>query len=223
MSTTESVRRTAEGMCWPTVENGSVSITRGHIMYIKGNPRAVARPRGRAVVITGARASTAYGDRVAADFAASLTERGHVIWTGGAFGIDAAATRAALAAGGTPVVLTATGADAGPYPSAHRELFEQVIEARGAIVSLESGEAGATRARFLDRGKVLGSLAGAVIIVEAGVRSGALTVAAAARRAERPVYAVPGPITSAASAGNHHLIRNGGARILTDTTDLHYL
>lgn len=222
MTTTTITATTAQALAWPSIEDqdARVAIAAEHDLFVTGDPSVAQDPRERSVVITGARASTAYGDRVAQDLAADLTEAGHVIWTGGAFGIDAAAIRGSLAAGGTPVILTACGAQAAAYPKAHADLFDRVITAGGAIVSLEDGTAAPTRTRFLQRGRVLGALAGAVIIVEAGIRSGALAVAAAAHRTGRPVYAVPGPITSMASAGNHDLIREGKARILTDATHL---
>jgi DNA processing protein len=167
---------------------------------------------GRAAAIVGTRASTTYGDHMAADLSASLCERDVVVVSGGAFGIDGAAHRAALAADGFTVAVLAGGVDV-PYPLGHSALLHRVQRA-GLLVSEYPPGVRPARHRFLVRNRLVAALAGATVVVEAGLRSGAANTAAWARALGRVVCAVPGPVTSSASAGCHELIR-GGAELVT--------
>jgi DNA processing protein len=126
--------------------------------------------------------------------------------SGGAFGIDAGAHRGALAAGGLTVVVAAGGLRE-PYPRAHGSLFRR-IGADGLVVSEFPPDATPQRHRFLVRNRLVAGLAAGVVVVEAGVRSGALATARQALRMGRVVMAVPGPVTSHESAGVHVLLRS---------------
>ena len=161
----------------------------------------------RSCSIVGTRAATAYGERQAADLAAGLAERDVAIVSGGAFGIDGVAHRATLGVEGLTVAVLAGGVDV-PYPAAHAALLRRVGE-QGLLVSEYPPGIRPARHRFLTRNRLVAALSGATVVVEAGLRSGAANTAAWARSLGRPVCAVPGPVTSAASAGCHVLIRDG--------------
>jgi DNA processing protein len=159
----------------------------------------------RSVGIVGARASTAYGDHVARDLGYALARADVVIVSGGAYGIDAAAHTAALAGGGSTVLVSAGGLDR-PYPPSHAGLYEK-IAASGLLLSESPPGCAPQRHRFLTRNRLIAALSTGVLIVEAALRSGAANTASHAAALGRPVLAVPGPITSPMSAGCHRLLR----------------
>ncbi|MGH3675264.1 MAG: DNA-processing protein DprA [Mycobacterium sp.] len=171
----------------------------------------------RAVAIVGTRASTAYGEHVAADLAAGLVERDVTVVSGGAYGIDGTAHRATLATDGFTVAVLAGGIDI-PYPAGHAALLHR-IAAQGLVVSEYPPGVRPARHRFLTRNRLVAALSGATVVVEAGARSGAANTAAWARALGRAVCAVPGPVTSAASVGCHALLRSG-AELVTRAADV---
>jgi DNA processing protein len=174
----------------------------------------------RAVGIVGARASTSYGERVASDLAFGVAQHDVVVVSGGAYGIDAAAHRGALAAGGQTVIVSAGGVDR-PYPQGNRGLFARVVE-QGLILSESPPGSSPQRQRFLSRNRLIAALATGSVVVEAGVRSGAANTAAHCRTLGRVLMAVPGPVTSAMSAGCHALLRRptDAALLVTDAQDV---
>ncbi len=172
----------------------------------------------RAAAIVGTRACTAYGEHVAAELAAGLVERDVAVVSGGAYGIDGAAHRATLATDGVTVAVLAGGIDV-PYPSGHTALLHRIAE-EGLLLSEYPPGVRPARHRFLTRNRLVAALAGATVVVEAGARSGAANTAAWARALGRPVCAVPGPVTSAASVGCHALLRNDQANIVTRAADV---
>lgn len=159
----------------------------------------------RAAAIVGTRACTAYGEQVTADLVAGLVERDVTVVSGGAFGIDGAAHRTALACDGPTVAVLAGGIDV-PYPAAHSALLHRVAS-NGLLVSEYPPGVRPARYRFLTRNRLVAAFSDATVVVEAGLRSGAANTAAWARLLSRPVCAVPGPVTSSASAGCHELLR----------------
>ncbi len=171
----------------------------------------------RAVAIVGTRASTAYGEHVAADLAAGLVERDVTVVSGGAYGIDGAAHRATLATDGFTVAVLAAGIDI-PYPAGHAALLHR-IGGQGLVVSEYPPGVRPARHRFLTRNRLVAALSGATVVVEAGARSGAANTAAWARALGRGVCAVPGPVTSSASVGCHALLRSG-AELVTRAADV---
>lgn len=188
-----------------------------HALWVSGDPTAlVASGRGAAVI--GARACTRYGELVTADLASGLVAAGRVVVSGGAYGIDAAAHRAALACDGVTVAVLAGGVDR-LYPAGNARLLRAAQEA-GALVSEVPPGSVPSRQRFLQRNRVIAALSGATVVVEAAWRSGALSTAARAAALLRPVGAVPGPVTSAASAGCHRLLRDGAAVCVTDAAEV---
>lgn len=181
--------------------------------------RGVLPTTGRSVALVGARACTSYGERVAVDLALDLARRGWAVTSGGAYGIDAAAHRGALLGEGSTVVVLAGGVDRA-YPVGNAALLEEVVRARGSLVSEVPPGAAPTRSRFLQRNRLIAAMSAATVVVEAAWRSGAASTAHHAARLLRPVGAVPGPVTSASSAGCHRLLRDGVAVCVTDAAEV---
>jgi DNA processing protein len=171
----------------------------------------------RSAALVGTRAATSYGEHVAADLATGLVERDVAVISGGAYGIDGAAHRAALAADGVTVAVLAGGIDI-PYPAGHSALLHRV-SADGLLVTEYPPGVRPARHRFLTRNRLVAAFAGAAVVVEAGLRSGAANTAAWARALGRVVGAVPGPVTSSASTGCHALLR-AGAEVITRADDI---
>lgn len=171
--------------------------------------------------IVGARAATGYGEHVTAELSGSLAADGTVVVSGGAYGVDGAAHRAALGVGGRTIALLAGGVDR-PYPAGHRELFDRII-ASGALVAETPCGTAPTKWRFLARNRLIAALGAATVVVEAGWRSGSLNTAGHAAALGRPLGAVPGPVTSATSAGCHRLLREYDARCVTTAAEVREL
>lgn len=171
----------------------------------------------RAAAIVGTRASTSYGEHVAAELAAGLVERDVTVVSGGAYGIDGAAHRATLAGEGVTAAVLAGGVDV-LYPAGHSALLHRVSQ-QGLLISEYPPGVRPARHRFLTRNRLAAALSSATVVVEAGLRSGAASTAAWARALGRVVCAVPGPVTSMASAGCHQLIRSG-AELVTRTDEI---
>jgi DNA processing protein len=172
----------------------------------------------RSVSMVGSRAATGYGKHVAGELAADLGERGWAVISGGAYGIDAAAHRGALAGEGATIAVLACGVDY-PYPAGHAELFAG-IAAHGLVISEWPPGRHPARMRFLVRNRVIAALACGTAIVEAGERSGALNTARHAANLGKPLMAVPGPVTSVQSAGCHRIIKEWGASCVTCAADI---
>jgi DNA processing protein len=181
-------------------------------LWVRGTP-PLAAALDQSVAVVGARASTSYGNHVATELSYGLANRGWTIVSGGAYGVDAAAHRGALAAGGTTVAVLACGVDRA-YPAAHASLFERIIE-EGLLISEWPPGADPHRHRFLVRNRVIAALSRGTVVVEANARSGARQTLGRAGRLGRATMAVPGPITSAMSVGCNQHIRSGGARLVT--------
>ena len=187
------------------------------VLWCTGHEGALAA-LARSVAIVGARAATGYGEHVTAELASGLAERDVVVVSGGAYGIDGAAHRASVATGGRTVAFLAGGVDR-LYPSGHTELFSRMRQ-HGAIVSELPCGASPTRWRFLLRNRLIAAVSAATVVVEAGARSGSLNTANHALALERPLGAVPGPITSVSSSGCHRLLRESGAVCITSADDV---
>nr|WP_270352737.1 DNA-processing protein DprA [Microbacterium testaceum] len=184
-------------------------------LWSRGHADASARD---VVALVGARASTAYGEGVAADLAAELAGAGATIVSGAAYGIDGAAHRAALGAGGRTVAFLAGGVDRA-YPRGHEVMLARIVDS-GAVYSEVPCGTAPTKWRFLARNRMIAAMADAVVVVEAGWRSGSLNTAAHAASLGRALGAVPGPITSAASAGCHRVLREFGGTCVTSSRDV---
>ncbi|KTR93459.1 DNA-binding protein [Microbacterium testaceum] len=184
-------------------------------LWVRGRAEDQNAP---AVAIVGARAATAYGEGVTADLSADLGASGVTIVSGAAYGIDGAAHRAALSTGARTVAFLAGGVDR-PYPRGHEGLLGR-IASTGAVWSETPCGTRPTKWRFLSRNRLIAAMADAVVVVEAGWRSGSLNTAAHAATLGRELGAVPGPITSAASAGCHRILREYGGVCVTSAKDV---
>jgi DNA processing protein len=172
---------------------------------------------GTAVAIVGSRAATPYGLEVAARLGTDLARIGVTVVSGLAHGIDAAAHRAALAAGGATLAILPGGHDA-IVPRGHVALARE-IGIHGTVLSEHAGGLPGHPGAYLERNRLIAALARAVVVVEARQRSGALNTAAHARRLGRPVLAVPGDVDRETSRGCHALLR-GGARVCENLSDI---
>ena len=162
-------------------------------------------PEGRSVAVVGARGAGAEGIEAAHAVAVGLARRGITVVSGGAIGIDGAAHRGALEAGGTTVVVLGTGIDIA-YPPQHAPLFDTVVERGGAVISQFPPGSPASRWSFPARNRVIAGLSEAVVVIDASASSGALYTAAAARDYRRPVIVLVGTAgcdTLAASGALH--------------------
>lgn len=173
----------------------------------------------KSMTITGARAAGELGVQVAAELGADLARQGWRIITGGAYGIDAAATRGALNHR-TPVIIVAPCGLNQIIPAAHSALFAGVLAAGGLIVSEYSPDTFPTKETFWRRNQLIGVLSRGVVVVEAAFRSSSITVVEAAEAAGTPVFAVPGSIFSPLTAVPHKLIREGRATLVISATQI---
>ena len=177
--------------------------------YLAGDPLAIA--------IVGSRRCTPYGMRVAERLGASLARVGITVVSGLARGIDAAAHRGALKAGGRTIAVLANGLS-DIYPPEHLDLSREVSEA-GAIISEMPMRQGPLAGLFPQRNRIISGLSLGVVVVEATPRSGSLSTARHAMEQNREVFAVPGPVDSLPSQGCHRLIRDG-ARLVETVDDI---
>ena len=206
-----------EGPGWPT-GLGDLGAAAPLCLWVRGAPR-LDRLLDRSVAIIGARACTAYGEQVTAEVAGGVAAAGWTVVSGGAYGIDAVAHRAALASEGRTVAFLAGGIDR-PYPAGNARLLHALADAGGAVVSEVPPASVPSKVRFLQRNRLIAAVSRATVVVEAAWRSGALNTASHAAGLLRPVGAVPGPVTSAASAGCHRLLRSGSAVCVTDAAEI---
>lgn len=215
----EALMKALGARYWPWTEDCRESRRLGSeapsLIFVQGDPRS----RGPSVAVVGTRRPDLYGLTVARVLARVISEAGVRVVSGGALGVDAEAHRGALEGpGGTTVVLA--GGLARPHPSSHRPLFREVLgHEAGALVSEAPMSAPPVPAAFPRRNRLIAAMVDAVVVVQAGVPSGALQTAQWARRLGVDVYAVPGEVWYERSEGCHALLR-AGARPLTMPGDL---
>lgn len=185
-------------------------------LWVRGRP-SLRMWALRSVAVVGARACTGYGAHMAATLGAGLAEHGWVVVSGGAYGVDGAAHRGALGAGGATVAVLACGVDR-CYPRGHTELITRIAEQGLVIGELPPG-GHPTPSRFIVRNRVIAALTRGTVVVEAAHRSGSLATARAAQRLGRHTMGVPGPATSALSAGVHELLRSD-AVLVSDAAEV---
>ncbi|GII01105.1 DNA-processing protein DprA [Planobispora takensis] len=201
---------------WPT-QLDDLGDSRPHALWLHGEAN-LRFSCVRSVAIVGSRVATPYGTHVATEFGAGLSERGYGVVSGGAYGVDGAAHRGALACDAPTVAVLACGADV-TYPTAHHDLFA-AVRTQGLLVSECPMGVRPTRPRFLVRNRLIAALSRGTLVVEAAVRSGALNTAGHATGLNRHLAAVPGPVTSDTSAGCHRLIRQGAAACVTTPEEM---
>ena len=188
-----------------------------HALWVRGD-LARLDELVRSVALVGARAATGYGEHIAMEASAGLADRGFASVSGGDYGIDGAVHRAGLASDATTIAFLAGGVDR-LYPAGHTDLLRRVAERGLLIAELPCGSS-PTRWRFLMRNRLIAAASTATVVVEAGRRSGSLNTAGHAAAIGRPLGAVPGPVTSPASAGCHRLIREYGAECVTTPDEM---
>lgn len=200
---------------WPT-QLDDLGDARPIGLWLRGRPdlRTWAL---RSVAVVGARACTPYGAHMAQTLAAGLAERGWVVVSGAAYGVDGAAHRGALASGGATAAVLACGADVA-YPRGHAELLGRIAEQGIVLGELPPGSH-PTPSRFVLRNRVIAALTRGTVVVEAAHRSGSLVTARRAQRLGRATMGVPGPATSGLSGGVHELLR-GEAVLVTDAAEV---
>jgi len=184
------------------------------LLFVRGDPEALTQA---ALAVVGSRNPTTGGRRLASRFAADLTRCGLVVVSGLAVGIDAAAHRGALEAGGLSVAVCGTGLDT-VYPRTHAALAEQLI-AEGALVSEWPPGTPALPAHFPRRNRIISALSLGTLVVEAALRSGSLITARLAAEQGREVFAIPGSIDNPLARGCHALIRQG-AKLVESVADI---
>ena len=180
-----------------------------HKLYVIGTIPTYAT----GVAIVGTRKPTAYGKQVTSMIAERLAERGAVIVSGLAHGVDGIAHQSALRVGGKTVAVLPSGPDQ-IYPSAHQALAKNIADRHGALISEYEPGTPPLQYRFLERNRLVSGLADIIVITEASIRSGTMNTASHALEQGKDVYAVPGPITSPMSAGCNALIAQGAAPIV---------
>ncbi len=215
---------TPEDADWPVQVEDLVRISRPSgedrdldpplAIWVRGGPSSLD-VLDRSVALVGARAATAYGMHLATELGYGLADQGWTVVSGGAYGIDAAAHRGAMAAGGVTVAVLASGLDT-VYPLGHASLFERIAD-EGLIISEWPPGARAHRTRFLVRNRLIAAATRGTVVVEAAARSGARRTARRARQLGRALMACPGPATSAMSVGCHEEMRENHARVVTGT------
>ncbi|WP_046776328.1 DNA-processing protein DprA [Streptomyces yangpuensis] len=200
---------------WPT-QLDDLGDERPVGLWLRGRPNLRTWAL-RSVAVVGARACTPYGAHMAQTLAAGLAERGWVVVSGAAFGIDGAAHRGALAPGGATAAVLACGVDVA-YPRGHAGLLGR-IAGQGLVLGELPPGSHPTPSRFVLRNRVIAALTRGTVVVEAAHRSGSLVTARRAQRLGRFTMGVPGPATSGLSAGVHELLR-GEAVLVTDAAEV---
>ncbi len=201
---------------WPAGVD-DLQLNAPHALWARGDISRLAQLR-RSIAIVGARAATGYGEHVTVEAASGLVDRGFAIVSGAAYGIDGVAHRAALASQGITVAVLAGGLDRF-YPSGHEQLLTRIVD-RGVVLAEVPCATAPTRWRFLLRNRLIAAMSNATVVIEAGSRSGSINTAKHANDLSRPLAAVPGPVTSSASAGCHWLIREYAAICVTTPDEM---
>ena len=186
-------------------------------LWVKGRPLPLD-DIDKPLAFVGARASSSYGEHVTTELVSAAVASGYTIVSGGAYGIEGAAHRAAMMAGGETVCFQAGGLDR-PYPAGHQGMLER-IGINGTLVSEVPPGSVPTKWRFLARNRLIAAASHGVVVVEAGGRSGSTETARRAAEFGVHVMAVPGPITSATSIGTNRLIAEGTAELITNIQDI---
>ena len=191
---------------------------------IPGSPKQIhirgilPPPQAPAIAIVGTRKATSAGVKIAEEIAASLARQGLIIISGLAMGIDAAAHKGALAAGGKTIAVLGNGIDE-IYPAQNEKLAGEILVAGGAIISEYPPGEPSFKGNFIHRNRIISGLSVAVVVVEAPMKSGALATAGFAAEQGRSVFVVPGPVTHPNYIGSHGLVRDG-AILVTKARDI---
>jgi DNA processing protein len=172
----------------------------------------------RSLAVVGARSATSYGQRIAHEIGVQAAKENVGVISGAAYGIDAAAHRGSLVGQGNTVAVLACGVDVA-YPVSHRGLLSSITDS-GVVVSEAPPGAKPHKHRFLIRNRLIAALSQSTVVVEAALRSGSLSTSNWAHVLNRQIWGIPGPITSATSAGVHAAIRDNMMKIASSTDDI---
>ncbi len=184
-------------------------------IYVKGETEFMKKP---AVAIVGTRKATEDGIELARQFGRELADAGMTITSGLAFGIDSAAHKGCLDAGGKTAAVLPCGLDS-IYPKSNERLAEEIISVGGALISEYPPGTSPLAHRFIERNRIVSGLSLGTVVIEAPERSGALATARFASEQNREVFVVPGPAGHRNFSGSHRLIRNG-ARLVSKPSDV---
>ena len=184
-------------------------------LYIVGDSTALDLPL---IAVVGTRKASSYGVRAATQFAGSLAKAGFGIVSGLAYGIDAAAHRAAVKAGGKTIAVLAGGLDS-IYPAGNRALAESIVETGGCLLSEFPPNTPLQSFLFPRRNRIIAGLSLGTVVIEAGAKSGALITGRNAVEENRDVFVVPGAFDDSAFAGSHYLVQQG-AKLVTHPRDV---
>ena len=172
----------------------------------------------RSLAVVGARSATAYGQRIAHEIGVQAAKENVGVISGAAYGIDAAAHRGSIVGQGKTVAVLACGVDVA-YPVSHRGLLSNITDS-GVVVSEAPPGAKPHKHRFLIRNRLIAALSQSTVVVEAALRSGSLSTSNWAHVLNRQIWGIPGPITSATSAGVHAAIRDNMMKIATSADEI---
>ncbi|HSP02886.1 MAG TPA: DNA-processing protein DprA [Acidimicrobiales bacterium] len=197
---------------WPSVFTLDPEPPR--VLFVRGDATLLEQP---GVAVVGTRRCTAGGVQIAGRFGAGLADAGLTVVSGLALGVDGAAHRGALGAGGRPVGVVGSGLDV-VYPARHRRLWADVAE-RGVLVGEAPLGSPPERWRFPARNRIIAALSLAVVVVESGARGGSMTTVEEAATRDVPVLAVPGSVLAEQSVGTNQLIFDGSG-IARDVADV---
>ncbi|HCS66032.1 MAG TPA: DNA-protecting protein DprA [Cellvibrio sp.] len=181
------------------------------LLFVRGDPNCLSLPQ---LAIVGSRNPSGGGSENAERFAHYMAERGFAITSGLALGIDAAAHRGALRAGGKTIAVMGTGINL-IYPARHRQLAQDIVDNGGALVSEFPLGTASHACNFPQRNRIISGLSGGTLVVEAAVKSGSLITASYALQHDREVFAIPGSIHNPLARGCHQLIRQGATLVET--------
>lgn len=187
------------------------------LIWYRGNCE-LFRTVDKSVGVVGSRNASNYGQRVTSDLVSMVVAEKAAVVSGGALGIDTVAHRVALGCQGSTVAIMAGSLDL-PYPAANFDLFNEIAHS-GLLISEMSPGSNPTRWRFLQRNRLIAAVSKCIVVTEAGLRSGSINTVNHAGELGRPVFAIPGPITSPSSAGCNRLIIEQKAQLLMDVDDL---
>ncbi len=186
-------------------------------LWVRGKSSAL-RQLEHSIAIVGSRGATSYGEFATDSMVSALVPKGFSVVSGGAYGIDGIAHRSTLALRGNTVAVMAGGLDKF-YPSGNSDMLRRISQT-GAVISEVPPGTIPSKWRFLQRNRLISALGQSTLVIEANWRSGALNTVSHSERLERPIYAVPGPITSPKSAGTNKLISDNRAQLVVDGDDL---
>jgi len=182
-------------------------------VHVKGDEKCIGG--SKIIGIVGSRKMTSYGERVLDIFVPQLVHAGYAIVSGFMYGVDTYAHTLTVECGGATIAILGSGISA-IYPEENTELYTKIIKTGGCVLSEYEPNQKPKPWMFAKRNRLIAALSDSIIVVEAGLKSGSLITAQRAIELGKPVYAVPGQITSSVSKGTNELIASGKATILLD-------